>query len=92
MRLGDELRSALERATGVRPTGSGPIVPWVLGSAERATLASQQLLALGIGVLPIRPPTVPVGTARLRFVVHAGIPPEVWRSTLDSIERVAAAL
>lgn len=48
-----------------------PIVPLVLGSAERALEASAALAEQGFLVTAIRPPTVPPGTARLRFTFSA---------------------
>lgn len=58
------------RALGL-PDPESPIVPLILGDAE-ATLAAAQLLeAEGYLVTGIRPPTVPAGTARLRFTFTA---------------------
>lgn len=48
-----------------------PIQPLLLGSAERALQLSARLRQLGILVTPIRPPTVPVGSARLRISFSA---------------------
>lgn len=49
-----------------------PIVPLVLGEAGLALAASKMLEDEGFLVVPIRPPTVPEGTARLRFAFCAG--------------------
>jgi 8-amino-7-oxononanoate synthase len=65
-----QLREGL-LSLGVRPLGYGPIVPWVVGEPSAALQASNELLAEGIDVRAIRPPSVPVGTARLRFAVGA---------------------
>jgi 8-amino-7-oxononanoate synthase len=71
--LSARLREAL-RAFGYEvPTGTGPILPVVLGGEERALAASAALLARGIDVTAIRPPTVPAGASRLRVTVHAGL-------------------
>lgn len=43
------------------------IYPVIVGSAEKAVRLSQQLLREGLKVLPIRTPTVPPGTERLRI-------------------------
>ncbi len=48
-----------------------PIQPLLMGSSERALAWSQALEQAGILVSAIRPPTVPVGTARLRITLSA---------------------
>ncbi len=48
-----------------------PIVPLVVGTAERAVALSDALQRQGILVTAIRPPTVPEGTARLRITFSA---------------------
>jgi 7-keto-8-aminopelargonate synthetase-like enzyme len=50
---------------------SSPIIPVILGSEQRALEASAALLADGLWVPAIRPPTVPVGTSRLRVTLSA---------------------
>ncbi|MHB1205992.1 MAG: 8-amino-7-oxononanoate synthase [Rhodospirillaceae bacterium] len=47
------------------------IVPVVLGDAKAALAAAQLLEDEGFLVAAIRPPTVPIGTARLRFTFSA---------------------
>lgn len=47
------------------------IQPIMVGSSEKAVGISQQLLAKGFLVSAIRPPTVPVNTARLRITLSA---------------------
>jgi 8-amino-7-oxononanoate synthase len=49
-----------------------PIVPLILGEEARALAASETLEEEGFLVTAIRPPTVPAGTARLRFAFTAG--------------------
>ena len=53
------------------PAPSSAIVPLVLGDADGAVAASHRLLDAGFLVRAIRPPTVPEGTARLRFTFCA---------------------
>lgn len=53
------------------PDPVSPIVPLHLGTADRAMAASALLEAEGFLVTAIRPPTVPDGTARLRFTFTA---------------------
>jgi 8-amino-7-oxononanoate synthase len=73
---------AFTRAVGL-PDAQSPIVPVVIGNAEDALKASQSLEAEDFLVIAIRPPTVPAGTARLRFTFTAGHPDA-------EIERLAA--
>jgi 8-amino-7-oxononanoate synthase len=56
------------------PEAQSAIVPIVLGAAETALAAAAALEAEGLLVVPIRPPTVPAGTARLRVAFTAGHP------------------
>lgn len=48
-----------------------PIVPIVIGDTERTMAAARLLEDEGFLVVPIRPPTVPDGTARLRITFSA---------------------
>ncbi len=57
-------------ALGAAGPGSH-IVPLVVGEDHAAVLLSQRLRERGYWVPPIRPPTVPEGTARLRFSLGA---------------------
>lgn len=61
-----------------------PIVPLIIGSADQACSIFAALRARGILVVAIRPPTVPEGTARLRFSVSAAHSP-------DDLSRAAEA-
>jgi 8-amino-7-oxononanoate synthase len=53
------------------PDAVSPIVPVIVGAPEAALEAARMLEAEGFLVVPIRPPTVPAGTARLRFAFTA---------------------
>lgn len=53
------------------PAVQGAIVPLIIGEAEKAIEASGRLEDAGYLVSAIRPPTVPKGTARLRFTLSA---------------------
>jgi 8-amino-7-oxononanoate synthase len=54
-----------------RPEAQSAIVPVLLGDERRALAASQRLEEQGFLVTAIRPPTVPVGTSRLRVTFSA---------------------
>ncbi|MEH6357682.1 MAG: 8-amino-7-oxononanoate synthase [Pseudomonadales bacterium] len=62
-----------------------PIQPIMVGESELAIQMSQALKAQGILVTAIRPPTVPVGTARLRVTLSAS-------HSEQQVERLLAAL
>ena len=48
-----------------------PIIPYILGDNASTLVKAQQLQAAGFYALPIRPPTVPANTARIRLVMNA---------------------
>jgi 8-amino-7-oxononanoate synthase len=62
-----------------------PIQPILAGSAERALVWSRQLDAKGILVSPIRPPTVPTGSARLRITFSANHTDQHLERLLDAL-------
>jgi 8-amino-7-oxononanoate synthase len=64
------------------PEAQSPIVPVVIGEEQAALEASRLLADEGFLAVAIRPPTVPVGTARLRLTFTAQHPD-------DAIERLA---
>ncbi len=71
LRHAHRLRQEL-RALGFHvPQGSGPIVPVLLGANGDAVAAAQRLATRGILAVPIRPPTVPEGSARIRLTPMA---------------------
>lgn len=68
-------RSALgELGVRVGEGSFGPIIPVWIGDGQRALEVSQRLRARGVLAQPIRPPSVPPGTARLRLTVTADLP------------------
>jgi len=63
-----QVRAGLAAA---RVPGSGPICPLIVGDAHAAVAAAASLRDAGLLVPAVRPPTVPVGTARLRISISA---------------------
>ncbi len=61
---------AFTSRTGL-PAATSPIVPVIVGTPEAALAAAALLEAEGFLAVPIRPPTVPDGTARLRLAFTA---------------------
>ena len=72
------------------PEAQSPIVPLIIGEPEAAVNASNKLAAEGFLVTPIRPPTVPVGTARLRFAFTALHPDEEIARLADAVRALVA--
>ncbi|MBX3235488.1 MAG: 8-amino-7-oxononanoate synthase [Nitrospiraceae bacterium] len=73
------------------PTVS-PIVPILIGDADRALRMSHALLADGIYAPAIRPPTVPPETSRIRMTVTADHTPAHINQALAVMARAAKAL
>lgn len=48
------------------------IVPMIVGGSDRAVEKAEELQRKGFYALPVRPPTVPEGTSRIRFSLTAG--------------------
>ena len=72
------------------PEAQSPIVPLILGEPEAAVHASNKLAEEGFLVTPIRPPTVPAGTARLRFAFTAMHPDEEIARLADAVRALVA--
>jgi 8-amino-7-oxononanoate synthase len=62
-----------------------PIVPLIIGDPDAALQASNKLAEEGFLVTAIRPPTVPAGTARLRFAFTALHPGEEIARLADAV-------
>jgi 8-amino-7-oxononanoate synthase len=77
------------------------IVPLIVGENEQAQSAAEHLQTQGFAVRAVRPPTVPPGSARLRFSLTCGISDDEllrlgnslnsWREKLPSSTAVARA-
>ena len=70
--LARRLSDGLSALSG-SPTVCSHIQPLIVGDAQRAVGLSRELEARGYKVLPIRTPTVPAGTERLRFSLSAAL-------------------
>jgi 8-amino-7-oxononanoate synthase len=80
------LDRALEKIRDRMPSDRrGPIFPILFGTPDRAIAAAAALRDRGFLTQPIRPPTVPAGSSRLRVALHANL------STAE-VDRLAAAL
>ena len=67
------------------PDADSPIIPIITKTSKKALESSQKLMDEGFLVTAIRPPTVPEGTARLRFTFSA-------QHRKEEIDRLAATV
>jgi 8-amino-7-oxononanoate synthase len=91
----DKLRGLIERfRLGAGQLGLNliesqtPIQPVIIGGNNEALQVSQSLLEAGFFVVAIRPPTVPVGKARLRITLSAAHEDAQIDRLLDVLGRV----
>ena len=66
------LREALQEQ-GYTCPGASHIVPMIIGQSADTVLKAEALQRHGFYALPVRPPTVPEGTSRIRFSLTADI-------------------
>lgn len=64
------------------------IVPFLCGPAEKAVNTAVQMQRKGFYLLPVRPPTVPEGTSRLRISLNAGCTPAEIDTLIHEIQQV----
>ncbi|MFH1759514.1 MAG: 8-amino-7-oxononanoate synthase [bacterium] len=69
--------------------GDSQIVPVVLGDVENAGTLSEKLKQKGYWVMPVRPPTVPEGEARLRFSLNYHHTEETLKNLAEEIARAS---
>jgi 8-amino-7-oxononanoate synthase len=69
--LSIRIRMALRSAGLEVPEGETPVIPVLLGDERRAMRWMEALMARGLYVPGVRPPTVPAGEARLRISLMA---------------------
>lgn len=89
---GDALRARLRgHVDRLRPGHPSPIVPVVLGEEQAALAAADALLAQGLLVPAIRPPTVAPGTSRLRIALSAAHSDEQVGALVAALEPFSGA-
>ena len=69
-------------------SSSTPIQPLILGSNANALLAAQLLDDAGYWIPAIRPPTVPLGSARLRITFSANHSEDDLRALINTLQSI----
>lgn len=62
------------------------IVPMIVGASSDTILKAEELQRHGFYALPVRPPTVPEGTSRIRFSLTADITEEEIKELIKYIQ------
>jgi 8-amino-7-oxononanoate synthase len=76
------------RDSGFSPgVSESPILPLIIGDAGKCMQLSERLLGLGIFAQGIRPPTVPLGTSRLRITLMSTHTREHIDRAIDAFRR-----
>ncbi len=78
------LRSGLKQMGFTIAAEESPVIPVLIGDANKTVQMAQQLFSLGVFAPGIRPPTVPPGTSRVRVTVMA-------THTRDDLDKALAA-
>lgn len=78
------LRKVLEEKGYACPSTSH-IVPVMVGESTAAAQLARDLQKKGLYVLPVRPPTVPEGTSRIRISLTAALPTDALNRLIEAL-------
>lgn len=84
LEISQQFKSALT-AAGYRCPSASHILPIIIGSSTQTLIAAENWQRKGFYVLPVRPPTVPEGTSRLRFSLTADVRQEEMEQLIREI-------
>ena len=73
---------------GLEVSGDSQIIPIIIGDIEKTVYIAEELLDNGFYVLPIRPPTVPEGSSRLRLSVTYDHPVKALDKFVEVLEKL----
>lgn len=79
-----QLRNSLAEQ-GYASASTSQIIPVIVGESGAAVACAEELQRKGFYALPVRPPTVPEGTSRIRFSLTAEV-------TEEEVERLVTSL
>ena len=84
--LSNQLREALKNK-GYDCPSTSHIVPLITGESCVAIRKAEELQRKGFYALPVRPPTVPEGTSRIRFSLTAEIRESEMEKLINEISK-----
>lgn len=90
-RIGRRVREVLNPLNG-GILSSSHIIPYVLGESERAVDVALRLQREGFYLLPVRPPTIPAGTSRLRISLTAECSEADIERLVSTIQQIQSSL
>src|SRR5262249_830506 len=82
-KMSASLRRGIKAAGFDTSTSDSQIVPVILGTNDAAIRFADALSETGFAVRPIRPPTVPAGSSRLRLSLNASLSMENLDTVLN---------
>ncbi len=85
-------REQLRQSGWNAPDGDSPIIPILIGDAQRTLALAQHLRQSGILVGAVRPPTVPAGTSRLRISLQRTFGEPEQTRLLTALRNASAAI
>jgi 8-amino-7-oxononanoate synthase len=86
--LATSCRQALQTAQLPLAPGRSQILPVIIGDNHLTLQIAHQLQLAGFDIRAIRPPTVPVGSARLRLSLNVNLTAEVLQEMTDLLSRL----
>ena len=86
--ISDYFRQGLEMIVGEKNISTTQIIPWIVGDSQRVVDLSKKMREKGFIALPIRKPTVPAGTERIRFSLSSAIKKNEIDSLLSAIKEI----
>ncbi|MEP7353365.1 MAG: 8-amino-7-oxononanoate synthase [Acidobacteriota bacterium] len=89
--ISKHLRASLNNAGISVPDGDSPIIPIMLGDNDRAIRVAEEMQHQGFDVRAIRPPTVPVGTSRLRVSVNVLLSEDILERFVTVLQKTICA-
>ena len=71
----------------IEDSGSTQIIPVIIGENNKTVKIAEELQSKGFYVLPIRPPTVPVNTSRIRLSLTSDITFEEFKYLINTVRK-----